>query len=44
VTLKYYKGQNIIEEGDPGSAFYMIKEGTASLLQGNLEERKIYKG
>lgn len=44
VTLKYYKGQNIIEEGDPGSSFYMIKEGTASLLQGNLEERKIYKG
>jgi cGMP-dependent protein kinase len=44
VTLKYYKGQTIIEEGDPGSSFYMIKEGTASLLQGNLEERKIYKG
>lgn len=44
VTLKYYKGQNIVEEGDPGSSFYIIKDGTASLLQGNLEERKIYKG
>ena len=44
VTLRYYKGQNIIEEGDPGSSFYIIKEGTAALLQGNLEERKIYKG
>lgn len=37
VTLKYYKGQNIVEEGDPGSSFYIIKDGTASLLQGNLE-------
>ena len=37
VTLRYYKGQNIIEEGDPGSSFYIIKEGTAALLQGNLE-------
>ena len=44
VTLRYYKGQNVIEEGDPGSSFYMIKEGTAALLQGNLEQRKIYKG
>lgn len=37
VVLKYYKGQNIIEEGDPGSAFYIIKSGTASLIQGNIE-------
>ena len=44
VTLKYYKGQNIIEEGDPGSAFYIIKSGTASLIQGSVEERKIFKG
>jgi len=36
VTLRYYKGQNIIEEGDPGSSFYIIKEGMAALLQGNL--------
>ncbi len=44
VTLKYYKGQNILEEGDPGSAFYIIKDGTASMLKGAVEERKIYQG
>ncbi len=44
MTLKYYKGQNIVEEGDPGSSFYIIKEGVASLVRGNVEERKIYKG
>lgn len=44
MVLKYYKGQNIIEEGDPGSAFYVIKSGTASLIQGSIEERKIFKG
>ena len=37
ITLKYYKNQNLIEEGDPGSSFYIIKEGTASLLQSNVE-------
>jgi CRP-like cAMP-binding protein len=42
--LKYYKGQNIIDEGDPGSAFYIIKNGTASLIQGNVEQSKVYKG
>lgn len=44
ITLKYNKGQNIIEEGDPGSSFYIIKKGTAALIRGNVEERKLYKG
>jgi cGMP-dependent protein kinase len=44
VTLRYHKGQNIIQEGDPGSSFYLIKKGTAALIRGNVEERKLYKG
>lgn len=26
INQKYYKNQNIVTEGDPGSAFYIIKE------------------
>jgi cGMP-dependent protein kinase len=44
VTLKYYKNQTIVEEGDPGSAFYIIKEGVASLIKGTVEQRKMYRG
>lgn len=44
VTLKYYKNQYIVEEGDPGSAFYIIKEGVASLFKGSVEQRKMYRG
>lgn len=44
VTLKYYKNQVIVEEGDPGSAFYIIKEGVAGLYKGTVEQRKMYRG
>ena len=44
VTQKYYKNQNIVLEGDPASSFYIIKDGTASVLKGNKEVRKLYKG
>lgn len=26
ITQKYYKNQTIVNEGDPGSSFYIIKE------------------
>ena len=26
ITQKFSKGQNIVNEGDPGSSFYLIKE------------------
>jgi cGMP-dependent protein kinase len=41
---KFYKNQIIVNEGDPGSSFYIIKEGTVSVLKGNKEVRKLYKG
>jgi cGMP-dependent protein kinase 1 len=33
ITQMFYKNQDIITEGDPGSSFYVIKEGTAVVLQ-----------
>jgi CRP-like cAMP-binding protein len=44
ITQKYYKNQTIIQEGDPGSAFYIIKEGSASVSKGNKFIRKLNKG
>lgn len=44
ITLKFAKGQNIVNEGDPGSSFYIIKEGSVVVLKGNKEIRKMVKG
>lgn len=41
---KFHKGQNIIQEGDPGSTFYYIKEGSATAFKGNRIQRKLTKG
>ena len=35
ITQEYAKGQVIVNEGDPGSSFYIIKEGTAAVYKGN---------
>jgi CRP-like cAMP-binding protein len=35
ITQEYTKGQVIVNEGDPGSSFYIIKEGTAVVCKGN---------
>jgi cGMP-dependent protein kinase len=35
IKQEFMKGQVIINEGDPGSSFYIIKEGTASVWKGN---------
>jgi CRP-like cAMP-binding protein len=35
IKQEFMKGQVIINEGDPGSSFYIIKEGNASVWKGN---------
>lgn len=44
INQKYYKNQTIIQEGDPGSAFYILKEGSAAVYKGNKFVRKLNKG
>lgn len=44
ITLKFAKGQSIVNEGDPASSFYIIKEGSVVVLKGNKEVRKMVKG
>jgi len=44
IKQKFYKGQNIIQEGDPGSTFYFIKEGNASVYKASKFQRKLTKG
>ena len=43
-TQKFYKNQTIIQEGDPGSSLYYIKEGIASVYKGSKFIRKLGKG
>lgn len=44
ITQKFYKNQTIIQEGDPGSSLYYIKEGVASVYKGAKFIRKLTKG
>ena len=44
IRQKFYKGQTLIEEGDPGSTFYYIKEGNATVFKGTRFVRKLTKG
>lgn len=44
ISQKFYKNQTIVQEGDPGSAMYFLKEGTASVYKGNKFLRKLNKG
>ena len=44
ITQKFYKNQIIIQEGDPGSSLYYIKEGFTSAFKGNKFIRKLSKG
>lgn len=43
-SQKFKKGEIIVAEGDPASSFYVIKEGTVSVLKGDKEIRKMAKG
>ena len=44
IVKVFRKNQTIIKEGDPGSSYYYIKEGTASVYKGSKFIRKLYKG
>lgn len=41
---KFSNGQRIVNEGDPGDLFYIIKDGTVSCISGDREIRKMGKG
>eukprot|EP01017_Pseudomicrothorax_dubius_P011191 TRINITY_DN14139_c0_g1_i1.p1 TRINITY_DN14139_c0_g1~~TRINITY_DN14139_c0_g1_i1.p1 ORF type:complete len:219 (+),score=49.53 TRINITY_DN14139_c0_g1_i1:457-1113(+) len=43
ITQRFEPGQVIVEEGDQASSFYLIKEGTVSILKGDEETRKLHK-
>ena len=44
ITQKFNKGENIVNEGDPASSFYIIKDGTVVVLKDAKEIRKMVKG
>lgn len=41
---KFEPGQRIVNEGDPGELFYVIKEGTVVCTQKGVEIRRLYRG
>ena len=43
-TLKFRSGERIVNEGDPGDLFYLIKEGTVVCLKGGQELREMSRG
>ena len=43
-VFRYSFGEKIVNEGDPGDLFYLIKEGSVSCLAGGKEVRKMVKG
>lgn len=40
----FANGQKIVNEGDPGELFYIIKNGTVSCTKGGIEIRRLSKG
>jgi cGMP-dependent protein kinase len=40
----FSRGQRIVNEGDPGDLFYLIKEGSVVCAQGGREVRRLYRG
>ena len=43
-TLKFRSRERIVNEGDPGDLFYLIKEGTVKCMQGGNEIREMTRG
>ena len=41
---KFIEGDRIVNEGDPGDLFYLIKEGTVSCTQNGTEIRRLGRG
>ena len=44
ISLKFKKGENILNEGDLASSFYIVQEGTVAILQDGKEIRQMSKG
>lgn len=44
ITQNFNKGQIMASEGDPGSSFYVIKQGVASVWKGNTLVGKLNRG
>jgi cGMP-dependent protein kinase len=40
----FSRGQRIVNEGDPGDLFYLIKEGSVVCTQGGKEVRRLHRG
>lgn len=43
-TLKFAPGEKIVNEGDPGDLFYIIKEGSVTCTKDDIEIRTLSKG
>ena len=43
-SQQFANGQKIVNEGDPGELFYIIKNGTVSCTKGGIEIRRLSKG
>ena len=43
-TLKFFTGSTIVNDGDPGNLFYIIKEGNVSVVKNGEEIRQMGKG
>lgn len=43
-TLKFRSKERIVNEGDPGDLFYLIKEGSVLCIQGEKEIREMTRG
>lgn len=44
ISIKFIKGEFIVNEGDSADSFYMIKEGTVSIWADKREIRRLGKG
>jgi len=44
IPQKFAKGQAIVNEKDPGSSFYIIKEGVCSVQKEGKEVKRLVKG
>ena len=44
ISLKFEKGEVIVNEGDQADSFYMIKEGSVGIYKGTNFIRTLYKG
>ena len=44
ISQKYKENQDIVVKGDIGSSYYIIQEGTVSVLNDEKEVRRLTKG